>query len=187
MLGFIKRLFGSKKTPNGSGLRLSQAAKNAIVANRVPYRSAEFYEIRERMINSLPQTEGKANDELKMFIRKGMSVTQPRTTVKALAKSIIDGSAGALQIDASIQQLFPDFGKFFVSERDTVALEFVKQYLPECRLDVKLNSNEIKIYRDERLPGVGLYPHLVGYAHVKHSLAASVLAAGLFAYDYLSS
>lgn len=162
MLSFIRRFLALK----------TQWPIDKIVSDILPqveYRSAEFYDIREKMINSLPEK------------------TQPRTTVKALAKSIIDGSAGALQIDASIQQLFPDFGKFFVSERDTVALEFVKQYLPECRLDVKLNSNEIKIYRDERLPGVGLYPHLVGYAHVKHSLAASVLAAGLFAYDYLSS
>lgn len=108
-------------------------------------------------------------------------------TPKALAKLLIENKASPLQVDAYIQEMFPDFGKFFISEDEAVVIEFFRKYLPECRLDVEVSTNNVRVLRDERIPGVGLYPHLIGYAQIKQSLASSILAAGLFAYDYLSS
>jgi len=132
----------------------------------VHYRSKEFYEIRQKLINSLPKV---------------------KMTPKTLAKLLIEGSVGPIQVDTYMDILFPDFNKFFASEQEGTALSFVKQYLPECELNVEVGSSKVKVLRMERIPSVGLYPNVIGYAQIKNNLPASILAAGLFAYDYLSS
>lgn len=134
--------------------------------NTVQYRSKEFYEIRQKLINSLPKVN---------------------MTPKSLAKMLVEGSVGPIQVDSYMERLFPDFNKFFVSEQESVALMFISQYLPECELNVEFASSKVKILRMERIPGVGLYPNVIGYAQIKNNIPASILAAGLFAYDYLSS
>jgi hypothetical protein len=106
---------------------------------------------------------------------------------KSLAKQIVENKVGGLQIDGHIHTLFPDFDRFFVSEVEDAALAFAKHALPDCELRVTLLTNYVEVVRNERIPGVGEYPNVIGYAEIKHSLATAIVAAVLFAYDYLYS
>jgi len=104
-------------------------------------------------------------------------------TPKALAKLVIENKVGGLQIDAEMLRLFPDFGRLFVSELVDAAIGFSKQYLPECSLQI--SKSEVKVIREEIIPGVGPYINVVGYSHINQGLPSAILAASLFAYEYL--
>jgi hypothetical protein len=106
-------------------------------------------------------------------------------TPKGLAKLLVAQGIGPLQVDTYIDILFPDFNKYFASEQSSIALAFAKKYLADCR--VSISGSNVQIIRDERIPGVGEYPHMIGYAEINNQLAASILAASLFAYDYLNN
>jgi hypothetical protein len=135
----------------------------------VVYRSKEFYQLRNKLINSLPK--------------------KATMTPHQLATELLKGKISELTFDAHMLTLFPEFMGYFSSEKPEKALAFVSQYLPECTASIDYNISEVKIIRYELVSGVGEYPNVLARASFagKIPLARAIMCAALFAYSYLFS